>query len=516
MTATNQHPSSSDQALDQHQQNNPSSSPPEGVVVTYHNAALWTRAEALQAPTGFLFHQFNTRLPDLVSAIQENLGSTNIAGLTIDWDCEMFLAGSVKNDTAIGGTDLDVLVALKPRVAGYSVRVGLESSTCSLVLTSESSSTSKSIRVIIDDGSLWKIWQAFVASVQEFAEQYHSILNIPEIRPREWAKFEDDPAGQMWASFSFGTTHVDVLPAFKTAVNVFLMLLRSCKPDGSNIVKSFSHFGARRIASLPDKAKHLICALKHVVKVVHGFEVPGSMFESVVLEVFEQQGWIGDLDEVQSASISFIEAWRLCWRRILSWRPISAPNKSLEEDVDLLSLIDKTELTRVGEALSSIDEKSLLDECLNGTRESLARLIESRSQYSPSTSSPLLVSPPTRSSAGTTNLPATNEETSGLQSVSSIARDASTAGHLPLASTPAQPMASTTSLFTFSLRRWLEAIKLSEYQQTFESNGFADDDLDNIADLTERDLDILGITLLGHRKTILREAEKLKRGGASS
>ena len=366
----------------------------------------------------------------------------------------MFLAGSVYNRTATSATDLDVLVIFKFHVAGYSVRVDLVSSTCSLVLTSESSSTSKSIRVIIGNASLSKIWQAFVASIKEFTEQYHSILNIPEIRPREWAKFEDDPAGQMKASFSFGTTHVDVRPAFKTAANVFLVLLRSCKPDGSNIVKSFSHLGARLIASLPDKAKHLICALKHVVKVVHGFEVPGSMFESVVLEVFEQQDWIGDLDEIQLASISFIEAWRLCWRRILSWRPISAPDKSLEEDVDLLSLIDKTELTRVGEALSSIDEKSLLDECLNGTRESLARLIESRSQYSPSTSSPLLVSPPTRSSAGTTNLPATNEETSGLQSVSSIARDASTAGHLPLASTPAQPMAST--LAAFSLRHWLD------------------------------------------------------------
>ena len=486
------------------------------MVVTEHNLALWTRAQDLQAPTRLLFHQFKTCLPDLALAIQENLGSTKIAGLSIDWECEMFLAGSVKNDTATSATDLDVLVSFKPRVAGYSVRVDLESSACSLVLTSDSSSTAKPIRLVILNDSLSKIWQAFVASVQEFTEQHHSILKIPEIRPREWAKFEDDLTKQMSASFSLGTTQVNILPAFKTTANVFLVLLRSRKPDGSNIVKSFSHLGARRIASLPDKAKHLICALKQVVKVVHGLDVPGSMFESVVLEVFEQQGWIGDLDEVQSASISFIEAWRLCWRRILSWRPISAPNKSLEEDVDLLSLIDKTELTRVGEALSSIDEKSLLDECLNGTRESLARLIESRSQYSPSTSSPLLVSPPTRSSAGTTNLPATNEETSGLQSVSSIARDASTAGHLPLASTPAQPMASTTSLFTFSLRRWLEAIKLSEYQQTFESNGFADDDLDNIADLTERDLDILGITLLGHRKTILREAEKLKRGGASS
>ena len=150
--------------------------------------------------------------------------------------------------------------------------------------------------------------------------------------------------------------------------------------------QSLSAEGARRIASLPDKAKHLICALKHVVKVAHGLEVPGSMFESVVLKVFKRHRWTGDKGAAIFASITFIEAWRLCWRRILSWKPISAPDKSLEEHVDLLSGIDKTELTRVGEALSSIDEKPLLDECLNGTRESLSRLIASMSQSSTSTS----------------------------------------------------------------------------------------------------------------------------------
>ena len=355
-------------------------------AITDENHALWERAQELQGPTRLL-HKFETSLPGLASLIQQNLGSIKIAGVSIEWDCETFLAGSVKNDTATSGADLDVLVIFKPRLTVYSVSVDLVSSTCSFLLTPKSSSTSKSTRIAIGNDSLSKIWQAFVKSVKEFTDQHHSILNIPEIRPREWAKLEDDPAGQMKASFSLEATEVDVLPAFKTAANVFLVLLRSCKPDGSNIVKSFSHLGARLIASLPDKAKHLICALKHVVKVVHGFEVPGSMFESVVLEVFEQQGWIGDLDEVQSALISFIEAWRLCWHRILSWRPISAPDKSLEEDVDLLSGIDKTELTRVGEALSSIDEKSLLDECLNGTRESLARLIHCRSQSSTSSSS---------------------------------------------------------------------------------------------------------------------------------
>ena len=332
-------------------------------TITERNAALWARAQELYAPTRRLYG-----VRAAVAAAIQRVDPIKIADVSIKWDCEILLGGSAKTATSI--TDLYALVVLEPRSAGYSVSVDLEASTCSLVFTPKPSSTSKSpspsepIRVVIDNDLLAKIWQAFVASVKKFTEQSHSILEIPEIQPRQWATFEDDPAGQMKASFSLGPTQVDVLPALQTGDDELSVLLRSCKPDGSNIVKSFSHLGARRIASLPDKAKHLICALKHVVKVVHGFEVPGSMFESVVLEVFEQQGWIGDLDEVQLASISFIDAWRLCWDRILSWRPISATILSLEEDVDLLSLIDKEELTRVGEALSSIDEQSLLDECL--------------------------------------------------------------------------------------------------------------------------------------------------------
>jgi len=333
--------------------------------------ALWSRCSELQVPMHRLCSLPVAELPALAADIQSRLPVLLLNELCVEWECGIALGGSVGSGTFVPMTcgGLEVFILLRQKLGHLAL--GETNHVC-LVVTELKQAT-------FNDDTLSKIWQAFAASIKEFTEQYHSILNIPEIRPREWAKFEDDPAGQMKASFSFGTTHVDVRPAFKTAANVFLVLLRSCKPDGSNIVKSFSNLGARRIASLPDKAKHLICALKHVVKVVHGLEVPGSMFESVVLEVFEQQDWIGDLDEIQLASISFIEAWRLCWRRILSWRPISAPDKSLEEDVDLLSLIDKTELTRVGEALSSIDEKSLLDECLNGTRESLARLIDSMS-----------------------------------------------------------------------------------------------------------------------------------------
>ena len=183
----------------------------------------------------------------------------------------------------------------------------------------------------------------------------------------------------------------EIVQQTANAPSIYLWAFSGVLQDQSLSTEGTSHLG-----SLPAKANHLICALNHVVKVVRGLDVLESMFESVVLEVFKRHRWTGDKGAAKFASITFIEAWRLCWRRILSWEPISAPDKSLEEDVDLLSLVNKAELTRVGEALSSVDEQSLLDECLNGTRESLARLIESMSQSSTSTSTSTLSSKKSR------------------------------------------------------------------------------------------------------------------------
>jgi len=164
-----------------------------------------------------------------------------------------------------------------------------------------------------------------------------------------------------------GSTSVEARAVLRTSADELLMLLRSCKDDGSNVVKRLSNAGARGLGSLPDKAHQLVCALKHVVKEVHGIKTPRWLLESVVVEVFEQRGWIGDLDEVSLASIRFIESWRSCWRRIMSWEPISSLLEEGEED--LLSHMDKASMSGVGEALSSMDERSLLDECLKAPRQ---------------------------------------------------------------------------------------------------------------------------------------------------
>jgi len=350
-------------------------------TITDENEALWARAQQLQSSTRLLHNQLTSLLPALASSIKDRLGAIRTGGITIDWECEVALGD---NQPSASTSDVEVLVILSPRRSGYSVVLELESSKCWLMLTptspsssSSSSSLSKTIRVPIGDNSLSKIWQSFESSIKDFTEQHKDLLNISETRARQWAQLEGDPTRAMKAWFSVGSTSVEARAVLRTDTDELLALLRSCKDDGSNVVKRLSNAGARGLESLPDKAHQLVCALKHVVKEVHGIKTPRWLFESVVVEVFEQRGWIGDLDEVSLASIKFIESWRGCWRRIMSWEPISS---LLEEgeggEEDLLSHMDKASMSGVGEALSSMDERSLLDECLNGTRESLARLLE--------------------------------------------------------------------------------------------------------------------------------------------
>lgn len=51
------------------------------------------------------------------------------------------------------------------------------------------------------------------------------------------------------------------------------------------------------------------------------------------------------------------------------------------------------------------------------------------------------------------------------------------------------------------MRAWLGALKLPQYEEVFLSNGY--DDPSALALLEESDLDVLGITLPGHRKRLL-------------
>jgi len=57
-----------------------------------------------------------------------------------------------------------------------------------------------------------------------------------------------------------------------------------------------------------------------------------------------------------------------------------------------------------------------------------------------------------------------------------------------------------------SVRRWLEQLELPQYAEAFERNAI---DLNIARDLTQQDLQDLGVQALGHRKVLLRAIAEL-------
>jgi class 3 adenylate cyclase len=60
-----------------------------------------------------------------------------------------------------------------------------------------------------------------------------------------------------------------------------------------------------------------------------------------------------------------------------------------------------------------------------------------------------------------------------------------------------------------SVRQWLEQLGLTDYAETFERNAV---DLDVLRDLTDPDLEKIGVHPLGHRKKLLKAIEALRGG----
>jgi len=54
---------------------------------------------------------------------------------------------------------------------------------------------------------------------------------------------------------------------------------------------------------------------------------------------------------------------------------------------------------------------------------------------------------------------------------------------------------------------WLSRVGMQEYTQRFAENGI---DLDIVAELTDQDLEKIGVTSLGHRRKLLRAIANLK------
>lgn len=61
----------------------------------------------------------------------------------------------------------------------------------------------------------------------------------------------------------------------------------------------------------------------------------------------------------------------------------------------------------------------------------------------------------------------------------------------------------------FSLKEWLTMLDLGQYYDAFVSHGFADRDKCLLPLVTDEELIIVGVSLIGHRKRFLAHAQAL-------
>jgi len=163
-----------------------------------------------------------------------------------------------------------------------------------------------------------------------------------------------------------GHTRLNVIAAFQTPTNVSLMIARKTRSDdGSNVIKHFSQLASDRLSSLPHNGRLMINAINHAINVIHHIDTPTGLISSIVIEEFERRGWIGDeIDETKQSMMVFIDVWRRCWNRIVSWKPISSPGQALQDRnlLDLINERDKQRLIECGGRYVSLDElRSSLD-----------------------------------------------------------------------------------------------------------------------------------------------------------
>jgi len=488
--------------------------------ITEENEALWNLSLDLESSNKRVLMNLKINLSGLLASIKNHLDSIRLSGLSIDWQCEPLVIDDVsQSSSSIGG--IDMMIVMKPTLSNHSLEIDLEGNKCRFVVTLANQSkplpTTGSRMIEVGDQSLTKIWNSFRSSIEQFAKDYRDILNIQPINDGstssksndQLVSFIDDEEVSKSSSLHpmrcrliLGHTRLNVIAAFQTPTNVSLMIARKTRSDdGSNVIKHFSQLASDRLSSLPHNGRLMINAINHAINVIHHIDTPTGLISSIVIEEFKTRGWIGDeIDETEQSMMVFINVWRRCWNRIVSWKPISSPGQALQ-DRNLLDLINERDKQRLiecgGRYVSLTNEKALLDELRSSLDVPSSRLAPRGNDGHQSTSS---TSSSSSSSTSTSVQARPREDDDDDDRAASSQRSSQ-------ADADRTPIINRSS--SFSLSRWLSDLGLAQYLETFKSNGFEDHDIETLSSLTQEDLTHLGITKLGHRKKILAEAAKL-------
>jgi len=540
ITATNQHPSSSHQDLDQPHQQQGITSDDDGrsrssnrstidhieiieqQSITEENESLWSLSLDLESSNKRVLMNLKRNLSGLLSSIKNHLDSIRLSGLSIDWQCEPLVIDDIpQSSSSIGG--IDIMIVMKPTLSNHSLKIDLVGNKCRFVVTlvnqSKPSSSTGTRMIEVGDQSLTKIWNSFRSSIELFAKLYRDILNIQPINDgststsssksndRLVSFIDDDEVSNssslqpMRCRLILEHTRLNVIAAFPTPCQVSLMIARKTRSDdGTNVIKHFSQLASDRLSSLPHNGRLMINAINHAINVIHHIDTPTGLISSIVIEEFETRGWIGDeMDETKQSMMVFIDVWRRCWNRIVSWKPISSPGQALQDRnlLDLINERDKQRLIECGSRYVSLtNEKALLDELRSS-------LVAPSSRPSPR------VNDDDQSASATSSATSSSTSTSGRARPRKDDDNNRAASNQRSSQADADRTPIINSSPSFSLSRWLSYLGLAQYLETFKSNGFEDHDIEMVSSLTQEDLTHLGITMLAHRKKILAEAAKL-------
>ena len=367
-----------------------------------YDESLWSVASTCSdQPLGLDFG-------DLVSNITSNLNRLRLTeAVPLQWHCEL---SKSFEDIAF--------IILRPTIPEYSTTYDLVNSSCTLVLTS----TESQLGVYFGNTILAQFFRAIHEPIAYFAHVHNLLVktNTQTGSPMQW-------------TLSIGSVTIGLQPALQVGSGALLILRSSQSQDGDNVIKRFEAFAAARIASLPNKGHWMFCAMKYITNVIHHIDTPPGLFESIAMEEFERRGWVGELDE---SAIGFLDVWRQCWNRVLSWRSISSLGFGLLGDnlFDFFSERDKQLLLECAGRYVAITERELIVEFRRET----------------TSNSPAARTAPTRTDVSRAKL-------------------------------------------SFSLTKWLSTLGLSHLTAQFHSNGFEEHDLDVIVSLTDADLQTMDV-----------------------
>lgn len=296
---------------------------------------LWALARDKQISNAAARERFlSAEVNGLCAGFAECLTNANLFGLDLSWSCEFFNQGVDGRKTAAVPSnceynDFDLILVVAPSATNPNSKVSLglqkglrnQFNKCSL----EETTFGAFHRHVFDNNALEDVAQALRVAVSNFIA--YNGLDVQDL------SFKDGGTSRpMRASFTINGVPIDVLPAFKMS-NMHLVLRRQVDADGSNVIRSFRIRTASQIGCFHAKASFMICALKHIAKVVGRVDAPGCLFEAVVLEIFGKSGRVIDRGD----STRFREFWRECWEMIKSAESIRAPGAAADDDENLFS-----------------------------------------------------------------------------------------------------------------------------------------------------------------------------------